>query len=119
MPGWMSWEELRHYLASYGVPMPPAPAPGGQSAGQPAAPAPATAEPAQREADAEALQGYLDTIGQMTPEQQTACFGLAKLLSAAAVRSVKPDRTPLPVPQGPAGPWPMPRPYWGAPIDWR
>ena len=94
-PKWLTFQEMQERMKASGVEL--------QSPPAEAAPAPAVPTPSMGMGDPEEQKRIFDTIGEMTPEQQKACFALSRWHRPSMMRRVPPAYMPQRMPQFPPG----------------
>lgn len=95
-PQWLSFEEMQERMKARGIEI-QAP-PSGAAPTPPPVPAPPMAM-----GDPEEQKRIFDTIGNMTPEQQKACFALSRWHTPRIPRRMPPGFNPPRMPQYPPG----------------
>lgn len=109
-PRWLSYDEMRELMRKQGITMPPAPDFESQSATATEGGAPAAAQGPRPPAGTspigpEALRAYFGVIEQMSPQQQEACFAVARWQAGVMASPPMPPAALL-VPGGPFPPEP-------------
>jgi len=107
-PRWLSYEEMRELMRKQGVIMPPAPDFESQPQAGAEVPAPAAAQSTSSPTAVdpqgpEALRTYFGIIEQMSPQQQEACFAVARWQAEVMASPPMPPAALL-VPGGPFPP---------------
>lgn len=96
-PQWLSFDEMQQRMTAQGVKLEP-PTPGATPATR-SMPTPATGSLT----NAEDQKGIFDTIEQMTPEEQQACFAMSRWHARRMPRWAPPVYSPQRMPQYPPG----------------